>query len=230
MKGFGGFHQKDRLIKIPGQFFSELLSQIDSLNEMKVTLYCFWRLQQKGSDAPYLWEDELAADAEFMSGLAPRASERFEALRDGLERSVTRGTLLSVDFEGKKQADRLYFVNTARGRAMITGLQDGKWTPQDPDTLLALNIERPNIYTLYEQNIGPLTPLLAENLQEIEQHYSSEWITEAVEIAVQQNKRSLAYIEAILKRWQTEGRGEKKSDDRDGWSYVSGTFGSEIEH
>lgn len=230
MKGFSGFPQKGRLIKVPGQFFSELLPQIDSLNEIKVTLYCFWRLQHKDSSSPYLWESEIAADDEFMEGLAPRASERPGALRDGLERAVTRGTLLGVDVEGKQQSKRLYFVNTERGKAMANGLEAGKWTPEEPDTLLKLSVERPNIYTLYEQNIGPLTPLLAENLHEIEDLYPAEWIAEAVEIAVQQNKRSLAYVEAILKRWKTEGRGEKNSTERDGWSYVSGFLGDEIEH
>jgi hypothetical protein len=34
--------------------------------------------------------------------------------------------------------------------------------------------QRPNIYALYEQNIGPLTALLSEDLQEAEQTYAQD--------------------------------------------------------
>jgi DNA replication protein len=53
-----------------------------------------------------------------------------------------------------------------------------------------------------------LTPMLAEELKEAEKEYPAEWIADAFRIAVKQNKRSWAYINGILKRMKTEGRGE----------------------
>jgi len=70
----------------------------------------------------------------------------------------------------------------------------------------AIIIERPNVYTLYEQNIGLLTPIVAEKLQEAEGHYPVEWINAAFEEAVLNNKRNWRYIERILERWTVEGR------------------------
>ena len=72
----------------------------------------------------------------------------------------------------------------------------------------------PNLFKLYEQNIGPLTPLIADALKDAEQSYPAEWVAEALEIAVKSNKRSWKYAEAILRRWKEEGHA-KEQDRRD---------------
>jgi len=69
-----------------------------------------------------------------------------------------------------------------------------------------VQIERPNIFVLYEQNISLLSPLIAEELKDAADHYPAEWIEAAFREAVQQNKRKWSYIRAILRRWETEGR------------------------
>ena len=231
MKGFSGFPPRGRMTRIPGIFFSELLPQIDSLNELRVTLYCFWRLQQKSGDVAYVWESEIASDEPFMNGLAPRSEDRLKALQDGLERSVARGTLLHIRLDRRGKEEDLYMVNTPRSNAAIEGLAQGRWTPaRDPDSLLDLSVERPSLFTLYEQNIGPLTPLIAEKLNDMESMHPAEWIEEAFKIAVTQNKRSMAYIEAILRRWQAEGRGDQAEDEQ-GWRrFISGKYKDRIEH
>jgi DnaD/phage-associated family protein len=73
---------------------------------------------------------------------------------------------------------------------------------------------RPNIFRLYENNIGPLTPMIAEILQDAENTYPPAWIEEAIRIAVENNKRNWRYVEAILRRWQEGGRDERE-DRRD---------------
>ncbi len=82
--------------------------------------------------------------------------------------------------------------------------------------------EQPDIFTLYEENIGPLTPLLAEELQEAERSYPWPWIQEAFKEAVSLNRRNGRYSARILERWDTEGKdhGEpgrhpKKSDPKE---------------
>ncbi|GIV81692.1 MAG: hypothetical protein KatS3mg051_1046 [Anaerolineae bacterium] len=37
--------------------------------------------------------------------------------------------------------------------------------------------------------------------------YNPAWLEEAMEIAVKAEKRNLRYVEGILRRWRTEGRG-----------------------
>lgn len=69
-----------------------------------------------------------------------------------------------------------------------------------------VQVERPNIFTLYEQNIGLLSPMIAEELKDAADHYPTEWIESAFREAVLLNKRNWRYISAILRRWETEGR------------------------
>ena len=59
---------------------------------------------------------------------------------------------------------------------------------------------------MFEENIGPLTPLLSEDLKAAEAENSAQWIQEAIHLAVQGNVRKWNYIEAILKSWKKEGK------------------------
>ena len=63
-----------------------------------------------------------------------------------------------------------------------------------------------NVFSIYEQNIGMLTPIIAERLKDAEQTYPLEWIEDAFREAVENNKRSWRYVESILNRWAVEGR------------------------
>ncbi|MEZ4663729.1 MAG: DnaD domain protein [Caldilineaceae bacterium] len=67
-------------------------------------------------------------------------------------------------------------------------------------------MEQPNIFVMYEQNVGFMSPMIADQLRDMEKGYSPAWIEEAFEIAVSQNARKLSYIQAVLKRWETDGR------------------------
>jgi DNA replication protein len=233
MKGFSGFPKSGRMVKIPALFFSELLPHIDHLAELKVTLYCFWRLQFKKEKWPYLSLSELLSDRVLLAGLDVRDDEQRLTLRDGLERAVARGTLLRVTITGSRGEEPIFFLNTPLGREAIQALERGEWQPDIPiGEPLDLTIERPNIFTVYEQHIGPLTPHIAQILREAEATYPEAWIEEAIDIAVQQNVRKWAYIEAILKRWQAEGKTPKPEEgDEEGWRrYISGKYSDFIEH
>lgn len=67
-----------------------------------------------------------------------------------------------------------------------------------------------NIFACYEKNIAMLTPVIADTLQEAEKEYPADWITDAIRLAVENNKRNWRYCEAILKRWKESGKDEGK--------------------
>ncbi|MGC8787666.1 MAG: DnaD domain-containing protein, partial [Anaerolineae bacterium] len=79
----------------------------------------------------------------------------------------------------------------------------------------AMPTERPNIFILYEQNIGLLQPIIAEELQEAERAYPQEWIEEAFRIAVERNVRNWKYVRRILERWAAEGKDEGRGKTRE---------------
>ncbi|MEI6044820.1 MAG: DnaD domain protein, partial [Chloroflexota bacterium] len=78
--------------------------------------------------------------------------------------------------------------------------QEGRWRVRS---------QRPDIYTLYEQNIGSLTPILSERLREATQLYPAEWVEAAFTEAVNYNRRSWAYISRILENWAIDGKDGK---------------------
>jgi DnaD/phage-associated family protein len=149
-----------------------------------------------------------------------------EEIKLGLEKAVKRGSLLKV----QKEADVYFLLNSPRGRAAVQAIESGKWNPK---TDSAPPMERPNVFKLYEENIGALTPLIADTLKDAEETYQTEWIAEAIELAVKNNKRNWKYCEAILKRWKEEGRGEKqdrRDTEKDRRKYVEGKYSDYIEH
>jgi DNA replication protein len=211
MKGFAGFPEgRLALTAVPNLFFSELLPQIDHLGEMKITLYAFWALSKKPPEKRYLTFAEMVADERLLQALNERTLSAEEALQEAVERAVSRGTLLKVLFEGQEE-QAYYFINSAKGRAAVEGIESGEWKPSgDPSAPIALAHERPNIYTLYEQNIGPLTPMIAEELREAEKEYPPAWIEDAIRIAVENNVRKWRYVAAILEDWKSRGRDERE--------------------
>lgn len=208
MKGFSGFPDgKMRLTQVPNLFFSDLLPIIDNLAELKVTLYAFWALSQREGQVRYLRLADFLNDTQFVRGLGPTLNLASEALLDAIERAVARGTFLHVNIESADGKMDLYFLNTEKGRAAVDGITRGEWRPNpDEDEPITLLVERPNIFVLYEQNIGPLTPIIADDLRDAEQTYPPRWIEEAIELAVQNNVRKWRYILTILERWRLEGR------------------------
>lgn len=62
------------------------------------------------------------------------------------------------------------------------------------------------IVNAFEQNgFGQLSDIVRERLVDLIEEYDTTWISEAFKIAVENNKRTLKYVEGILKNWRTEG-------------------------
>jgi DNA replication protein len=200
---------------LPDLFFSDLLPLIDDLAELKVTLHIFWLLYHKKGAPRYVALQELQGDGTLLCGLQGLAASPEEALRDGLQRAVGRGTLLHV--RAASGAQHFYFVNSAQGRRAMERAQTGELRLAEGELRAepAAPTERPNIFVLYEQNIGLLQPIIAEELQEAERAYPEEWIQEAFRIAVENNVRNWKYIRRILERWAAEGRDDGKGKTRE---------------
>ncbi|OGO05422.1 MAG: hypothetical protein A2Y60_07635 [Chloroflexi bacterium RBG_13_54_9] len=232
MKNFAGFPAKMRFTPLPNLFFSALLPDIEDLAELKVTLHIFWTLYQKRGYPKYVAYGELAGDKTLMAGISHVSSSPPEALRLALEQATARGTLLHATMEGESGGEDLYFLNTGESREAIAKLKNGQLVLQGlsvkKEPYEAIE-ESPNIFTLYEQNIGMLTPLIAEELREAEKLYPASWVEEAFREATSLNRRSWRYIQRILERWAAEGKEDgtagryTKEIDRD--KYIKGRYG-----
>ena len=208
-ENFNGFGKRDKKIMLPEAFFSDLLPLIDDLAELKVTLFCMWAMQQREGRYRYLTHTDFTANEPFLAGLRAACphQEPEETLAAGLKRAIERGTLITAEITRSDGTPHtLYFMNTARGREAREAIAQGNWTDTAQVEILP---PRPTIYRLYEQEIGALTPMIADELKDIEQNYLDEWIRDAVRVAVREQKRHIRYISAVLERWRKEG----KTDD-----------------
>jgi DNA replication protein len=228
MKAFSGFPSgKVRIVGLPESAFTELVPLIDDLAELKLTLHALWRLGQQSGKVRYLRRADLISDRVLLSSLSATEGSPVDALDRALARATERGTLLEVKTSASGSSEQLYFANTPKGRAATEAIARGEW----PDELESAG--RLNIYVLYEQNIGLLTPLLADELRQAEEDYPTEWIEQAFREAVSLNKRSWRYIRAILERWRTEGRGDetgRRPGEADRRRYIEGEYGEYIDH
>lgn len=202
MKIFSGFPQgKLDVTPLPNLFFSELLPLIDDAAELKVTLHFFWRSAHHKT--PRIHLDDLRADRTLMQSLKTVDAKPADALKRGLDFATERGTLL--------RHGEWYFLNTEKGRRAFDQAQADE-LPRDAAREPANVEERPNIFVLYEKSFGLLlTPVIADELKELEQEYPSDWIADALKETAVRGNKNLKYTRKILERWKTEGRGNKKS-------------------
>jgi len=209
MKQFTGFPAKMRFTFLPNFFFSALLPQINDIIELKVTLHIFEALYRKRGYPRFVTYRELLGNKSLMDSLRETAKPPQEALRSALEMTTQRGTFLHLALDRDGVPENTYFLNTERDRQAMAKIQSGELILSGLKAKGQHYIEteeQPNIFTLYEQNIGMLTPIIAEELREAEQLYPETWISDAIKEAVSLNKRNWRYIARILERWSTEGR------------------------
>ena len=232
MKPFQGFPTRMEFTPIPNLFISRMMSQISDITELKTTLHIFKLIYAKKGYPRFVSLGELTGNASLMDNLGQDDKPTEEILNNALELAVKRGTILhlAVDINGK-QGD-IYFLNTPPDRKAMAKVQDGelKLPGLNARTIPPIHTEElPNIFTLYEENIGMLTPMIAEELKEAEKLYPKTWIRDAIKIAVNQNKHKWDYISAILERWTAEGksdgayRQDSKKEDPD--KYIKGKYG-----
>ncbi|MBA7683657.1 hypothetical protein ES703_92031 [subsurface metagenome] len=231
MEQFKGFPARMQFTPMPNLFFSRLLPQISDMAELKTTLHILATLYHKRGYPRFVTYRELLANKSLMSSLRQTTKPADEVLRNALEMATKRGTILHLALDRDGKDEDIYFLNTESDRQTVDKIKSGELY------LPGLKVERqtyveeelPDIYTLYEQNIGMLTPMIAEELREAERLYPETWIKDAIKEAVALNKRSWRYIAAILERWSTEGKGDgtyrrdfKKTDPD---KYIKGKYG-----
>ena len=121
-KGFpeGKIHQ----VSIPAPFFREILPGIDDLNELKLSIYFFWRLDRMEGVFRYISRSEIIKDELFMKGLYSASADPSVTLDQALSRAVQRGTILHAKAAQKEIIRRHLFFKLSKRSSSITGNQE----------------------------------------------------------------------------------------------------------
>ena len=223
---FSGFPRSVRCTPVPDPLLGSLLEQISDIAELKVALRGIWLLHQQKGSLPVVSVSQLLSDRALIGGFktpgdeSPGDGPQQMVLR-GFQAAVDRGIFLGYRQESSRPEDEFFLLNTEAGRRALAKLTKTGAAPLSSSPIgkrlpVPSAEEKPNIFARYEDNIGTISPMLAEELKEAEEEYSWSWIDEAFKIAVTQNKRNWAYISAILRRWAAEGRDEGKENGKSG--------------
>ncbi len=218
---FTGFQKGTQYTPVPNPLFGHLLEQIQDLAELKVTLRGIWMLHRMRSQPQMARLGEFLRDTALLRGLrGSGAGGAKQEIRRGLELAVARGSFLLHRPDGGGEDAAVYLLNTESGRADLARMRRDPIPGSIPSSMKTNALpeelldeppgEKPSIFSLYEDNVGVLSPLLAQELTEAEDRYPQSWINQAFKIAVSENKRSWRYIAGILRRWAAEGKDDGK--------------------
>ncbi len=209
---YKGFPRKVRYVPVPAPLLESLLEEIDDLAELKCTLRVIAMLHVKKGHPRFVTLGELQADRTLTRSLGQDGHSASQSIEQGMAKAVRRGTIAVASVEESGARQQLFTLNTEVNRTTLEKIAEGA-TQVSPLPVSEPWVEpedTPNIFALYEQNVGMLSPMIADELREAEELYPAEWISEAIREAVGLNKRSWRYISRILERWEHEGRGHGK--------------------
>jgi DnaD/phage-associated family protein len=128
---------------------------------------------------------------------------------NALEQAIAHGIVLRFSATVGSVERTWLMLNTVENASQVAAMAD------DParvpaefwigETRPRISVDRPTVFRIYEQNIGPLTPLIADQLIKALETYPVGWIESAMEEAVAYNRRSWRYVSRILENWTVDG-------------------------
>ena len=71
-------------------------------------------------------------------------------------------------------------------------------------------IRESNLIVIWEQNISPITPVIAEELEQLKKDYGLPIVLEAIKVACKRGKHNIAYVGGVARNMFTEGGSEEK--------------------
>ena len=188
---FPGFGAAVKRLPVPALLLSSLLAEIDDTAELKCTLRFLWYEAQQSGAPKRVLASALRTDGVLLEALGSE-----DEIERGIALAAERGTLIEA-------GDWLLLRTPQNERAAE------RFGPAPAQTAVGQQSERPNVFRLYEENIGMLTPMVADELRAAEEEYPAGWVEDAIHEATANNVHNWRYVAAILERWKKIGRGPR---------------------
>ena len=204
----GGFPRGVQYSRVPSPLLGRFLEEIDDLRELKLTLRAIWAIEQMKGTLRGVKASDLAADRTVASMLGPRGDELESVVASLLQKATDRGVLVSA---AGQDGDPIFYLNIEPVRRALerSGAAPSP-TPSEPGAepypAEPQPLSRSNALAAYEANIGPVTPMIAESIQDELLNHAEADITDAIQEAVRANARNWSYVSAVLRNWAEKGR------------------------
>ena len=206
---------------MPNPLLAGLLEQITDIGELKLTLRVLWALHRKRSSLPFVTARELYSDRSVSAMLGATGDELERVVDTSLKLAVQRGTLLEIrsgesgeSGSNRENGELCYLLNTEPVRSALVRKGVALPEPAVPQAGPGAETQQAEpradlhegVFRVYEENIGVMSPLIAESITAALQEHPESDVVDAIRVAVEANARSWKYVMAVLKRWSVEGR------------------------
>ncbi|ADJ25942.1 primosome, DnaD subunit [Dehalogenimonas lykanthroporepellens BL-DC-9] len=223
------FCYPDRLefFGIPKYFLSVVMPEIDDINELKATILFFQLYYSKKTARRYVTDYELTSFKEL--GLT------LEQVRTVMGRSSTSKHIIKIHRPNNAE---IYILNDKEGQTTAQYILQHKILIPNVEESQALggspiedDFEIASVFHLYEENIGLLTPIIADEIKTALTLYPVSWIKEAISESAKMNKRNWRYISKILDNWLSQGKndGTYREDNKEQSKYLKGAYGKHVQ-
>ena len=199
-----------RSTPVPNPLLADLLVEITDPDELRLTLRTVWALLQQKGFPQSVTMSELAADRTVAAMLGTAGEDLENRVSALLSQAAGRGTLLKIPVRDGQ--DR-YYLNTEPVRRALArqgvvpelmseaaDAEDELEAWQD----LEAAAEPSLAITAYEENIGQITPMVAEKIRDAIDDYTELAVIDAIRTAAARDTRNWNYIAALLRRPQRE--------------------------
>ena len=205
-------------IPIPVSMLTDILPAMTDIAEIQVVLAVTRLVTSSGRFDTPIEEPAIVRDRSLRHALrvVGSANEPDTRIATGLELAVGRGVLVRFRTVDRLDERVWYALSTPAARQSIQRMVAGSDAPPRSlwhgDQAPRVEPERPTVFRLYEQNIGLLSPILAEQIVRAMERYPRDWIEDAIAEAVAYNRRNWRYIQRILQQWAVTGRGDNRPE------------------
>jgi DnaD/phage-associated family protein len=198
------------LVSVPRALLDRLITSRASVEEHRIVLLLILLTRSAKADAA-ISEDAFASDPAVID--AGKVDGTPIAMPDwpypAIEQGVAHGTVLRFVVESAAGSRNWLLLNTVQNARLIAAMAENPDSVPEiywiDESRPRVHVDRPTVFRLYEQNIGPLTPLIADRLIKALELYPAEWVESALEEAVAYNRRNWRYIARILENWAADG-------------------------
>jgi len=199
------------LVSIPEALLHRLVTSRASVEEHRVVLLLALRTRTRRASDSAISEDAFAADSTVIdAGKVDGTPISMPGWPfPALDQAIAHGTVLRFVAESDAGSRNWLMLNTIENTQLVAKMaSDPQTVPEQfwiDESRPRIHVDRPTVFRLYEQNVGPMTPMIAERLIKALETYPTEWIEGALEEAVAYNRRNWKYIARILENWASEG-------------------------
>ena len=173
-----------------------------ALEFIETTLEKFQRAEKIFYHSGVMWVVNMR---KFHQNASPKTMTKVQNLVNDIPDGLAKKAYLYHEKTGKYSIDTVSILNSeilSESESVNENISDNGsgWIIENP--------ELAEINTVYEHNIGALTPMIGELIESDLKEYGLTFCKDAILEAVKANVRKWSYVRGILKTWKAQGRSD----------------------